>query len=168
MADLHGKKPAQIFGGALVGVAGILFLGVDIISRGYKEKEAFFHVTSQVTSIADSIVGQPDSRNSKQRYIRVNDYPKTFELFVGKDFSDFEPAFEQLDKVEPGDTVTVYFDETKDSPTTVNRLVQFIDKGKTPYYIKGKKDVYVGYSAIAFCAGIVTYLLIQKKKGKII
>ncbi|WP_310395177.1 hypothetical protein [Hymenobacter sp.] len=168
MADLYKKEPAQIFGRALIGIVFILFLGFDIIGRGNRDKEAFFHITSHITGIADSIVGEPGSYNRKLRYIRMQGYPKTFELFIGKDFSDFSPAFEQLDKLKAGDTITVYFDETKSSNPYLNRLVQFINKGQTPYFIKGSRDIYVGYSAIVVCAGLVAYLLLLRKKGKII
>lgn len=41
--------------------------------------------------------------------LKVKGYPKTFELFIGKDFGDFSPEFEKIDDLKLGDKIDVFF-----------------------------------------------------------
>ena len=155
----------------LKSISGLLFamaLGFLLFTRADKSKSSFQNVSGIITSFSNSIESFPDKDSSKFRYLQLDNFPKTFELFIGKDFSDFSPAYERLDKLKVGDTITIYFDETKSSNPYFNRSVQFINKGQTPYFIRGRTDLYVGCSAILVCAGLVAYLLFLKKEGKII
>ena len=75
---------------------------------------------------------------------------------------------EKIDELKAGDTIDVFYDEdkTEDDPG-INRLIQFIDKGKEPFYIKG--NIYkIGGMAIVACGCLLLIGLVYlKKKGKI-
>lgn len=153
----------------MLGVFTILFLGFGILTRGQKSKQEFYSVQGAIVGIEKTLEGYPNRHEGKMRYLVVAEYPKPFELFIGKEAGDFKPAFEQLDMLRKGDIVTIYYDEETNTQTddSINRLAQFIDKGQQPYFIRGNHDKYGGYAAIAMGALIGVSLLLLKKTGKI-
>ena len=95
-------------------------------------------------------------------------YQKVFEIFIGKDFGDFKPSFEQIDLLRLGDKIEIYFDvDQKETDGRLNRLIQYIDKDSTPYYIRGNKDKIFGIGFVSFGLISILTLLILKQKDKI-
>jgi hypothetical protein len=65
-----------------------------------------------------------------------------------------------------GDTIILYYDENeKSSNLYVNSLIQFIDKDKTPYFIRGNYlDKAVGYGGIILgvLIGLTLWWLLER------
>ena len=166
---MNKKKQYPIFKASIVGVIIILVLGSSILIRGTKEKTEFQNIKGKITYLDKSYEELPNRNQGKFRYLAIENYPKVFELFVGKDFGDFKPQYEQIDDLRIGDNIVVYFDEnSKETDVRLNRLIQFIDKDELPYYIRGTKDKTYGYFIIIvgiLLGGLVFYL---KKNGKIL
>ena len=171
MAASHPGPPAHIFGKSMFGVITILVLGFSILIRGQKQKQEFYQVTGPIVTIGQQFANVSNRHEGKMRYLQVSNYSKVFEVFIGKDPSDFSPAFENIDALKAGDIVTVHYDEDQSNAAdidVVNRLAQFIDKRNKPYYIRGSKDMYGGYGAIGTGLFIGIFLLALKKKGTIV
>ncbi len=110
-----------------------------------------------------------NKESSKFRYLRLDNFSKTFQLFIGKGSGDFKPEFEKIDALKIGDSVTIYFDENfKTKEDSINRLTYFIDKGNEAFFIKGGFEKYVAYFIIGIAIIFILTLIILKKKGKII
>lgn len=163
------KKQHPIFTKSLVGVITIIVLGSVILIRGTKGKTEFQTITGRITYLEKTYQELPNRHHGKFRYLAIENYPRTFELFVGKDFGDFKPQFERIDDLRAGDNIVVYFEEnSNETDARLNRLIQFIDKDGQPYFVRGSKDKTGGYSIIVIgilLGGLIFYL---KKTGRII
>jgi hypothetical protein len=114
--------------------------------------------------------GHPDRHIGKLRYLKIGGYTKYFEVFIGKDFGDFSPAYERIDSLKTGNLLTVYYSEDQLSNKAtddelINRDAQFIDKQNQPYFIRGSKDRYGSYFFMSVGICLVVTLLILEKKG---
>lgn len=156
----------------LKSVGGFLFailLGVIVFIRAEKKKSSFINVNGIITFIGNSPENLPANDSSKFRYLQVDNYPKTFELFIGKRSGDFKPEFEKIDVLKTGDSVTVYFDENfKTQQDPINRLAYYIDRGQEVIFIKGNFEKYIAYFIIGFSTLFILLLLVLKRKGRII
>ena len=154
------------------GILGILFaiaLALFVFFRASKDKFSFQKVSGIITSLDKTNENFPNKDSLKFRYLKIDNSPKTFELFIGKDLGDFKPEFEKIDNLISGDSVTIYFDEnykTQDDP--INRLTYFIDRGQSVIFIKGSGEKYLAYFLIGLSITGILTLIILKKKGKII
>ena len=166
---MNTKRQYPVFKKSIVGVITILFLGSMILIRGTKDKIEFHQLTGKIVFLAKTFEELPLRHEDKYRYLLIDNYPKVFTIFVGKDFGDFKPHLEKIDDLKVGDEIVVYFDEdTKETDNRLNRLIQYIDKGGKPYFVRGSKDKNGGYFFIGLgilLGGMIIYL---KKKGKII
>ena len=163
---MSNKK--NIFLKSLYGLGFSIFLGILIFNRSDKDKPEFKSVTGRLLSIDKSNQLTPRQDTLKFRYLTIDSYPKTFEIFIGKDFGDFRPKFENIDDLKPNDDITIYFDEnfkTEDEP--INRLAYFIDRGQEAIFIKGHWEKNAGLFLIGLSILILIVLLILKKNGKI-
>lgn len=163
------KQQYQIFKKSIVGVITILILGSLILYRGTKEKTEFYQVTGKIVYLDKTFEELPIRHPDKYRFLLIDKFPKVFTIFVGKDFGDFKPYFERIDDLKVGDEIVVYFDENaKETDIRLNRLIQYIDKEGTSYFIRSNKDKIGGYFFI--CMGIILGGLIfyLKKIGRII
>src|ERR687897_450937 len=102
MAPSQPISPAHIFGKSMFGVLTILVLGFGILTRGQKQKHEFYQVTGSITTIGQSFANDANRHEGKMRFLQVGNYPKVFEVFIGKDPGDFSPAFEKIDALKAG------------------------------------------------------------------
>ena len=163
------KEKQPIFKKSISGLLFAIALSVFFVQRGDKSKASFDNVTGTIISFEKTNENYPRRDSSKFRYLRVESYPKPFEIFVGKDAGDFKPKFENVDNLQIGDIITVYYAEDgKTQKAAVNNLVYFIDKGKEVVFIEGNSKKNVIYGLIGFCLITILILVILKWKGKII
>jgi hypothetical protein len=110
----------------------------------------------------------PNKNTNKFRYIKVEGYAKPFELFVGKGAGDFKAEYEQVDKLKPGDTITVYYDENLYTHTDpVNRLAYFIERNSETMFVKGSWEKYLAYFLAAVSLLAFLWILRLRQRGKI-
>ena len=132
-------------------------------------KSSFEKITGTIVLFNKESGSRSNRNTSKFRYLQVDSYPKTFELFIGKDWGDFKPKFEKVDDLKIGDTVTIYFDENfKTESDPVNRLVYFIDKGQMSIFVKGSWEKYLSYFIFGSAVIIFFALVLAKRKSIII
>ena len=168
---MNTKEQKPIFKKSIIGCLIILIFGIYLSTRGTKEKDEFEKITGKIDYF-DKTFEEINYRNKgDHRFIHVENAPIIFDLFIGKETGDFSPKFEKLDDLNIGDEITVYFDPKtpfqKNSDPRINKTVQFIDKDKEAFFIRGNKDKYGGYAAIAFGIAMSIVLLILKRSGKI-
>jgi hypothetical protein len=139
------------------------------IYRGSKEKSSYPSVTGRIISYTKRS-GTPLNREfQKHRYLEIDAYPLPFDIFIGKDFGDFKPQFEQVDKLSIGDTITIYFYETqKDFKIGINRGIQFIDKKGQSYFERGSSKNAFAFGMIGFCAGMIGFCYWAYKKVSLV
>lgn len=163
------NQPYTIFTKSLFGVGFILLLSFSIFFRGTKKNE-FQYISGKITYLDKIYEDLPIRNHGKYRYLSLDNYPKIFEIFIGKDFGDFKPAYENIDSLKLGDEIIIYYDEIPPnrSDSRVNSLLQFLDKKDKPYFIRGDIDKYFG--SILFICGLAIgiWLMYLKNIGKII
>lgn len=161
------QKP-HIFLKSICSVITITVLGSYIFLRGVKEKKDFNKLIGQVSYLDKNYEELPIRHIGKFRYLQVDNYHRVFEIFIGKDFGDFKPSFEQIDLLRLGDKIEIYYDVSeKETDGRLNCLVQYIDKDSTPYYIRGNIDKILGIVIVSFGLISILTLLILKQKDKI-
>jgi hypothetical protein len=158
------KTTYPVFSKGIISLIGVIILSVFLYLRADKEKTAFDKVTGHVIYFANSYENFPLRDKNKYRYLAIDDYPKVFEIFVGKEAGDFKPKFEQIDRLKKGDEITVYFDDQEDP---INRLAYFIDRGSESIFIKGSWEKGLAYFLVGLSIGILILLVVLKRRGKI-
>ncbi|WP_035562208.1 hypothetical protein [Hymenobacter sp. IS2118] len=149
----------------------ILFFGFLLLTRSGKSKAEFNRISGPVTYFQKHLPGHIDRHDadSAMRYLRISGFPKTFTFFVGKDWGDFKPEFEQLDKIKRDDTLTVYFADELDfqahKADEINTDAQFVDRSSTPYFIRGSKDRLGAYFFLGVGSVLLITLIILLKRG---
>ena len=162
------KQRAPIFIKSIGTLAVCIVLSLVYVQKGDKQRSAFQKISGNIISIDNSDERYAGKDTSKFRYISIDNFPKPFEIFIGKSTGDFKPTFEQVDNLKVGDSLTVYFDESNKSKNDpVNRLAYFIDRGSEVIFIHGNSIKSLIYGLIIFCALFMIVLVILKKKGKI-
>lgn len=153
----------------LVIVALVLMcVGAYIFTIKLKDKDSFEKISGKIIYLDDSYQELPHRQKDKYRYLSIDTYQYIIEIFIGKDFGDFAPKFEKIDKLNIGDSITVYYEESsKIYKTGVNRSVEFIDKGAENYYEDGNRTFYVGGFIIVVSFSLIPFGYYLKKKGKI-
>lgn len=138
-----------------------------MLFRDTQEKEAFEKINGNITFIDKQFGKWPIRHQGKYRYIQLDSYPYTFELFVGKEPGDFKPRFEQVDALKVGDPVTVYQDGSGGTEEGISRNVMFIDKNGVSYFEKGNSTMAIGIAIFIIAGLLVLFAYYQWKKGKI-
>lgn len=134
-----------------------------------KPKNYYSKVTGTLVSVENYNDNYPGNDTLKFRYLLIDNYPKPFELYIGKGAGDFKPKFENIDNLKIGDILTIYFSESyKTQRRPVNNRVFFIDKGQVPFFIEGNSKKNLIYGIIAFCAVFILIIIILKVSGKIV
>ena len=163
------KSKKSIFKKSISALLLSIVICLFFLQRADKAKNLFSKINGVIISLDKINDNYPGKDSSKFRYLQTDNYPKPFELFIGKDAGDFKPKFENIDNLKLGDSITVYFDESyKTQNKPVNNLVYFIDKGLEPFFIEGNSKKNLIYGIIGFCAIFVLVLLILKKKAIIV
>ena len=146
----------------------VIFLGCLIFARAGKSKSELQKVTGRLISIEKSNKSLPNQDTARMWYLLIDNHPKIFQIFTGKESGDFKPNFEKIDSLKANDDITIYFDEnfkTQDDP--INRLTYFIDRGQETIFIKGDWEKYAGIFCIGLPVSTIVILIILKRKGKI-
>ena len=162
------KSTKPIFTRAVASLAFCFALSLFLYSRATKNKADFTATSGVVEYLENNHPFYPNKNAHKFRYLKVEGYAKPFELFIGKDAGDFKPRFERVDLLQPGDTVTVYYDEnlyTKKDP--VSRLVYFIDRKQETIFVKGHWEKNLAYFLAAISLIVLVWVLRLKQRGKI-
>lgn len=158
---------ANVFIKSTFSLAGVLILAGYLYTRGEKDRSGFNKVTGKVVYYENSYEGL-DKDSTKFRYIILDSYPRIFELFTGKDWGDFKPVLEQLDKLKTGDNITIYYDDNQYTENDqVNRLASFVDRGNEVLFVKGGWDKVLAKVLAGMVAAIFALMLVLKEKGKI-
>jgi hypothetical protein len=170
--SLNTKEPAHIFLKSMVSAFAIVIAGVLLLFRSHETRSDMPKVVGPLLEIKMALAGHPDRHIGKLRYIKIGGYPKYFEVFVGKDWGDFRPAYERIDSLKTGEILTVYHSAdhiSKESADDglINRDTQFIDKQDQPYFIRGSKDRYGSYFFMGIGVCLIASLFVLKKKGTI-
>ena len=143
----------------------VIILSFYFVLRADKPKTAFQKAAGLLVSLDKTNENYPHKDSTKFRYLQIDNYPKPFELFVGKSAGDFKPKFENIEHLQLGNSVTIYFDETyKTNTAPVNNMVYFIDKGQEAIFIEGNSKKNLIYGIIIFSALFIPVLFILKKK----
>lgn len=151
---------------AAIAVVMSLLVGY-MLFRDTQDKEAFEKINGNITLIDKQFGKWPIRHHGKYRYIQLDSYPYTFELFVGKESGDFKPKFEQVDALKVGDPVTVYQDRSGVTEEGISRNVMFIDKNGTNYFEKGNSMMAIGMAIFIVAGLLVLFAYFQWRKGKI-
>jgi LPXTG-motif cell wall-anchored protein len=163
------KPKSSIFKSGVSALSLSLIAFIFFLIRGEKPKDAFQQIRGIVIELTNIHESYPRKDTSKYRYLLVDSYEKPFQLFVGKSRWDFKPKLERIDDLEPGDTVTVFFEETfKTENAPVNNLVYYIDRGQEAIFIEGNSKKNLLYGLIGFCILMIIVLILLKRKNKII
>lgn len=163
------RKQYQIFLKSLAGVITIIILSSLVLFRGTKDKSEFKKVSGNVVYLNQTFQELPNRNKGKYRYLMIDNYPKAFEIFIGKDPGDFKPEYEIIDSLKVGDEISIFYDESnREKDPRINRLLQYIDKQNQSYYIRGKRDKYFGYFGIMAGLLIGVWIFYLKRKGTII
>jgi hypothetical protein len=160
------KQP--IFLKSVLSIGAVLVLSVLMMVRGTKDKREFYEVSGRITYLEKTYGELPNRSHGKYRYLQVENFPKVFEIFIGKDAVDFKPKYEKLDALKVGDAISVYYDinPIEDDPI-INRLVFFIDKDNEGVFILGNKYNTLGNVILSSCVIFLGILIILKRQGKI-
>ena len=162
------KHKLPVFDLAMGGLGFCLLLSVLIFTRAAKTKTDFESIKGPVEYITNAFPFYPNKNPDKYRYLKVKGYAKPFELFIGKEGGDFKPEFEKIDVLKPGDTVVVFFDDSRYAPEgPVNRLAYFIDRKDETIFVKGGWEKLFACFLAGLCLVLAVWVLRLKKKGKI-
>jgi hypothetical protein len=164
------SEPTPVFARLMGAFSICLLLCLFTLYRNQKSKDQFQHFTGTITALTQSlkIEGYSSPDNEPIRYLRIQNFPTIFRLFIGEDIDGSKPAFERVDELRAGDVVTVYYDKNylNSNSNVVSNLAYFIDKGQQAYFIRGSKDNKV-YYLVCFCLIGIAFGLALKKAGKI-
>ena len=89
-------KSHPVFLESLAGALTVLVLAFFVIYRSAREKEAFYSTEGSIVFLDSTYNDLPLRDMGKYRYLKVDSYPKVFELFTGSDPGDFSPKYEKL------------------------------------------------------------------------
>ena len=158
----------EIFKSSVIILLGCIVFSLFYLHKLDQPKSAFKKIDGEIISITKTIENYPGLDSSKFRYIKLDSYEKPFQVFIGKSGGDFEPTLENINSLNIGDSVSVYFEESsKTRNAAVNNLARFIDKGNVPVFIKGDSIKKLIYGLIVFCILLIPGLAYLKYKGKI-
>lgn len=133
-----------------------------------KEKAEYRSATGPLIYLDKQLGEWPARKFGKFRYLKVMGYPYPFEIFVGKESGDFNPKFEQIDKLTVGDTIAVFYYETNDvEKDGLNRFAQFIDKNSDSYFERGSKATTLGVIILTICGVLAVGAFVLWKMNKI-
>jgi hypothetical protein len=163
------KNQRPVFLKSVLSLCAVMVLAIIMMIRGSKDKTEFYKATGRITRLEKTHAEFPNKSHTKYRYLQVENFPKVFVIFIGKDWDDFSPKYEKIDSLKAGDVISVYYDVNviEDNPR-INRLVSFIDKDSEAVFILGSKYNTFGNVFFSFCVIFLAILIILKRKGMII
>jgi len=146
----------------------MIISSVIIINRGTKPKEEYTKIEGKIAFINKQLGDLPNRDLGKYRYIKIDNYPYAFELFIGKESGDFKPKYENVDCLSLNDTVSIYCYETNETQKIgVNRYAQFIEKKDKLYFERGDSSKIIGLSIMTISVLMIIVCFVLMKQGKI-
>ena len=107
----------------------------------------------------------PQRDFSKYRYLKIDNFSRPFELFVGKEGGDFSPALDKIDSLKSGDEVTIYYDENfRTVLEPVNRLPYFIDRGANPVFIFSPSQRHLAWIIVGLSIACLTLVIVFRPR----
>jgi hypothetical protein len=159
--------PINLRGIIAVSIA-LTVIMIVYIQLNSKEKIEYEQSTGQITYFDKQLGNFPIRNLGKYRYLKIDNYEHSFEIFVGSEKGDFKPKFEQIDKLNLGDTITVFYYQTSAVlDEGLNRFVQFIDKEDVSYFERGNSNKTLGIVVISICVLLLISGIVLWKKKKI-
>ncbi|HTN16380.1 MAG TPA: hypothetical protein VL092_01770 [Chitinophagaceae bacterium] len=147
------------------GVLGLICLAVYGLLCFTKKKEDL--VKGKIEFVGQTYEQLPSRHAGKYRFIKVEGFGKPFEVFVGKDAGDFKPEFEQVDLLQAGDEVLVYYVAGQKDFDAVHNVQRIESNGKA-FFIAGKSTIWIMGVCLVLGVVIAIVLMILKSKGRII
>jgi len=160
-------KSYPIFGTLIVVTLVIIFTGASVLIRGMKDKRDFPNVTGKVTYLDKLFEELPKQDTDEYRYLIIDNYPKVYEIFVGKNWGGFMPVVQKIDDLNIGDEIVVYFEADAEEDSRLNKSACFIDKGNEHYFVSHRIRKYAGYFLISIGSVFSLFLFYLKSKGSI-
>jgi hypothetical protein len=162
------KQQKPIFKTSIISLIICIIISLIYVQKGDTERNAFENIKGIIVSINNTNELYIGKDTSKFRYVQIDNYPQPFQIFIGKSTGDFKPKFEQIDLLNIGDSISIYFEETfKTKNAAVNNLVYFIDRKSEVIFIKGNAIKGFIYGLMIFCFIFICVLVFLKKRGKI-
>ena len=143
----------------------LLFVSIYYLTTTYKLKREFHNITGSVEWVSMKYGDLPQRDFSKYRYLKIDNFSRPFELFVGKEGGDFSPALDKIDSLKSGDEVTIYYDENfRTVLEPVNRLPYFIDRGANPVFIFSPSQRHLAWIMVGLSIACLTLVIVFRPK----
>lgn len=135
----------------------IILIGTFMLIRTNRSKEDYYSLQGKINYLEDSI---GKHKNKSTRFIKLENNPTFFEIFVGKESGDFSPELDRTDELKINDEVTIYYGSTSTKQLFdsiyLNKSTEFIEKNNQLYFHEKTKSTYLAY----FIIGIGSILFI--------
>jgi hypothetical protein len=151
-------------------ITGLMLIATTVIYIRLNSREKAFYeqVTGRIAYLDKKLDKHPGRNIGTYRYLIVEGYSYPFEIFVGNDPGDFKPEFEEIDRLNVNDTVTVFFYQTENTEEEkMNRFAQFIDKDHTTFYKRGDSQTFMGMVIVGLCIAIIIGTFFLARSGRI-
>lgn len=160
----YDKNP-PIFWIAEIIMLGIVTFALLLYLNAAKPKTQLLKLKGVLTLFSKQYQNADFKDEGNRRYLQINGNKQIFEVFVGHESGDFSPKFEVIDRLHPGQLVTIYYTEPIiTSNNNINRFIQFIDQNDKPIYIKGDIDKLFGAGIMEFGLVFMGVLFFLKMK----
>lgn len=137
----------------------ILLIGSFLMYRTTRPKEEYYILKGKI-SYLENTIGTYKPRATK--YIKIENSPTMFDIFVGKESGDFSPELDKTDELKLNDEVTLYYSSTSTQKQygniPLNNSIQFIEKENELYFHEGTKNKIAAY--IVLTAGVLFLIII--------
>lgn len=142
------KSEFTINGRSLIFIALVLMaLSMALIIRSNASLSSFSKLDGEIAFLDNYRPNDKSQKRwSKNRYLKLRNHDKLILLHVGTDWGDFSPRLDRLNTLAPGDSITLYYDNSwlargqQEIKTT-----QVIYRRDETVYIKSASDQYVGW-----------------------
>jgi hypothetical protein len=162
------KESNRTFHKTLLSILFIFGLSLYLLFRSEKPKTAFQQILGKIESISVPNDIIPARNPEKYRNLKLTSSKKIFQVFIGQGQFDFKPKLEKIAALKSNDSITIFFEnDITSSNDSINRLVQFIDRGKESVFIKGRVDEYLGHFLAIFTLLSFVILYTLKKRNVI-
>jgi hypothetical protein len=121
----------------------IFIVGSVSVYRNSLSKNSLMSTSGKIIFLDKNYQEWPIRNFDKYRYIKIDNYRMPFEISIGKEWDDFKPKFEAIDKLSVGDQITIYYVKNESSKG-INQSVKFIDKDGKSYFERGSSGKMTG------------------------
>lgn len=137
----------------------IILIGCFMWFRTTRSKEDYYTLKGKISYLEDTI-GKHKNRATK--FLKIENNPTVFDIFVGKESGDFSPELDKTDELRVNDEVTIYFSSTSTKQQfdqlPMNNSIQFIEKNNEIIFQEGTKSKIATY--IIFGSGLIFFVVV--------